>query len=425
MQKKNNNLTEKIPQGFLDDLTFISKKIESIGHECYVVGGGVRDLILGKTPKEFDLTTSARPEEVKSLFSKVIETGIKHGTVTVLLKGGSYEITTFRKDIDYVDGRRPEKIEFGVSLSEDLKRRDFTMNAIALNVLSNEFVDEHDGLADISNRIIRTIGDSVSRFSEDGLRPVRAIRFVSTLAFSIEDETYKAIRETRHVTKKVSVERFHDELNKILTSDDPFSGVYELFKNDIFSLFLNREVEIPENIENIKKINFLDIEPFFLRLFFLFDFLKTEPLPELDLKKLKYSNENTKGAIFYFLLRENCPNLKNYNEIEIRKFLSFVRKHYPREKMQFLLNAFFSFLKIEYTTEDVINFRESIQGILKTNPPLVLSDLKVDGNSIIKKFPEIEKIKIGGILQNCLNRVLEEPNLNTVEGLEKIILLEL
>nr|MBP9888167.1 hypothetical protein [Leptospiraceae bacterium] len=232
-------LINQIPENDKKDLEFISSKIKESGHESYLIGGSVRDLILGKKPHEYDLTTSSHPEHVKKLFKRVIETGIQHGTVTVMLADNAYEITTFRKDIDYTDGRRPDKIEFGASLSEDMKRRDFTMNAIALNILSGKMIDENNGIADIQNKLIRTIGNPLERFGEDGLRPIRAIRFQSTLNFQIESETYKAIFLTRHITEKISRERFHDELNKILNSQNAFIGLYELYKNQIFELFTN------------------------------------------------------------------------------------------------------------------------------------------------------------------------------------------
>ena len=203
-----------IPPKNLEDLQFISRTLNEAGYKCYLVGGSVRDLAIGKVPYEYDLTTSAKPEDVKKIFRKVVDTGIKHGTVTVIVNGEGYEVTTFRLDIGYSDGRRPDAIIYGETLSDDLKRRDFTMNALALDLLTEEFVDEHNGLEDIQNKIIRTIGIPEERFTEDGLRPIRALRFISTLGFSIEEATYRAIYKTRSITAKISVERFHDELNK-------------------------------------------------------------------------------------------------------------------------------------------------------------------------------------------------------------------
>ena len=140
-------LIDSIPLNFKKDLEFISKEIHDSGKESFLIGGSVRDLILGKKPHEYDLTTSMLPEEIKKKFKRVIETGIQHGTVTIMLGDNAYEITTYRKDIDYTDGRRPDKIEFGASLSEDMKRRDFTMNAIALDLVTERLIDENHGIA--------------------------------------------------------------------------------------------------------------------------------------------------------------------------------------------------------------------------------------------------------------------------------------
>lgn len=146
---------------------------------------------MNKIPKEYDFTTNAEPKQVKKLFRTVIDTGIDHGTVTIVLDRINYEVTTYRIDKDYLDGRRPEHVEFGTTLQEDLKRRDFTMNALAYDLQTGQLVDEHFGLNDIENKLIRTIGNPIKRFSEDGLRPIRALRFASTLDFTIEFETKK------------------------------------------------------------------------------------------------------------------------------------------------------------------------------------------------------------------------------------------
>lgn len=169
-----------IPQNNLNHLLQIDSALKGAGFECFLVGGSVRDLVMGKIPKEYDLTTNAEPKQVKRLFRTVIDTGIEHGTVTVVLDKVHYEVTTYRIDKDYTDGRRPDHVEFGTTLSEDLKRRDFTMNALAFDLTTGLLVDEHSGQKDIQERTIRTIGNPIKRFSEDGLRPIRALRFAST-----------------------------------------------------------------------------------------------------------------------------------------------------------------------------------------------------------------------------------------------------
>ncbi|MDF7682636.1 CCA tRNA nucleotidyltransferase [Lactobacillus sp. ESL0679] len=192
----------------------VLKTLEQAGFEAYFVGGSVRDLILGRHIHDIDIATSAYPEEVKKLFSRSIDTGIKHGTVTVLYNDGSYEITTFRTESGYQDYRRPDHVTFVQNLSEDLKRRDFTINALAMNT-SGEIIDLFDGLGDLQKHIIRAVGDPEKRFNEDALRMMRAVRFMSQLQFSLETKTEQAVKDNHQLLQKISVERIRDEFVKM------------------------------------------------------------------------------------------------------------------------------------------------------------------------------------------------------------------
>ena len=418
-------LINQIPENDKKDLEFISSKIKESGYESYLIGGSVRDLILGKKPHEYDLTTSSHPEHVKKLFKRVIETGIQHGTVTVMLADNAYEITTFRKDIDYTDGRRPDKIEFGASLSEDMKRRDFTMNAIALNILSGKMIDENNGIADIQNKLIRTIGNPLERFGEDGLRPIRAIRFQSTLNFQIESETYKAIFLTRHITEKISRERFHDELNKILNSQNAFIGLYELYKNQIFELFTNEIFTKNLNLELLKNIDKLEVSPLGLRLVFLLNLLLEDndklSKAEVILKDFRYSKSNSKDALFYLELFNDNYNIENMSVIEIRKFLSKIVSYTGKREIELILKGFLSYIRIFSDKIQFQNFENTISDILNSNSPLTLKELAVNGNKIIEKFPEMDKRKLGFILQGILKQILEDPELNEEEKIFRLI----
>ena len=184
------------------------------------MGGCVRDSLLGKEPEDWDITTSARPGEVKSIFSRTIDTGIQHGTVTVMLNRQGYEVTTYRVDGEYEDGRHPKSVDFTTSLLEDLKRRDFTINAMAYNSREG-LVDAFGGIEDLENRVIRCVGSAVNRFTEDALRILRAVRFSAQLDFRIEDETYEAISIIAPNLEKVSKERIATELTKLLLSSHP------------------------------------------------------------------------------------------------------------------------------------------------------------------------------------------------------------
>ena len=190
------------------------------GHEAYAVGGCVRDMVLGREPEDWDITTSATPHEVKKIFRRTVDTGILHGTVTVLMDKDHYEVTTYRLDGEYEDNRHPKQVSFTSSLAEDLKRRDFTINAMAYNEKEG-FVDLFGGLEDINRGLIRCVGSPEERFDEDALRILRAIRFSAQLGFTIEEETLKAIRKRCANLNNISAERIRVELTKLLISDHP------------------------------------------------------------------------------------------------------------------------------------------------------------------------------------------------------------
>ncbi|MCI8669591.1 MAG: CCA tRNA nucleotidyltransferase [Lachnospiraceae bacterium] len=203
-----------------ESVQLILKTLMEHGFEAYAVGGCVRDAVLGRTPNDWDITTSAKPEEVKRLFRKTIDTGIAHGTVTVMLSRTGYEVTTYRIDGEYEDGRHPKNVEFTGNLVEDLKRRDFTINAMAYNHIHG-LVDAFDGIGDIRSRRIRCVGNPSDRFNEDALRILRAVRFAAGLDFEIEEETKKAVSLLAGNLRKISRERIQAELEKLLMSDHP------------------------------------------------------------------------------------------------------------------------------------------------------------------------------------------------------------
>ena len=205
----------------------ILTRLEDAGFRAYIVGGCVRDMYLGREPKDWDITTSATPDEVKSLFDKVVPTGEKYGTVTVMMGSVGYEVTTMRRDGIYKDGRRPESVDFTDSIVEDLARRDLTINAVARDRHGNAF-DPFDGIRDLNNGVIRAVGVPSERFMEDALRMMRVPRFAAQLAFSVEEHTIAAITNLSSLIRNVSPERIRDELVKILMSDHPIIGLHGL-----------------------------------------------------------------------------------------------------------------------------------------------------------------------------------------------------
>lgn len=202
------------------DVKHIIDVLMENGYEAYAVGGCVRDSILGRVPGDWDITTSALPMQVKGLFRRTVDTGIQHGTVTVMLGRNGYEVTTYRIDGKYEDSRHPESVEFTPKLEEDLKRRDFTINAMAYND-EHGIVDIFDGVGDLQRKIIRCVGNAHDRFDEDALRILRAVRFSAQLGFGIEENTARAAKELAVNLKKISSERIHTEFNKMLKSPHP------------------------------------------------------------------------------------------------------------------------------------------------------------------------------------------------------------
>lgn len=226
----------KIPE----KLVKVSKFFSDNGFKSYLVGGAVRDMLMGKACHDYDIATNATPAQVMKIFRNVIPTGIAHGTVTIHIFGLELETTTFRTEAEYTDGRHPDSVKYAQTIEEDLSRRDFTMNAIAAELATGKITDPFNGQSDIKSRIIRTVGNPLERFSEDGLRPVRAIRFAGQLGFEIEKKTFDAI-SNEEILKKVegiSIERFRDEFCKILASEKPSAGIKLLEQAGILRIFV-------------------------------------------------------------------------------------------------------------------------------------------------------------------------------------------
>lgn len=237
----------------------ILETLKAQGFEAYAVGGCVRDVLLGRTPGDWDITTSARPQQVKKLFRRTIDTGIEHGTVTIMMGKTGYEVTTYRVDGEYEDGRHPRQVQFTSSLLEDLRRRDFTINAMAYSHETG-IVDAFGGMEDLDKRLIRCVGSAEERFSEDALRILRAIRFCAQLDFSIEEETQKAITAIAPNLEKVSRERIQMELTKLLLSDHPerIRQVYEAgtgaYVSPAFGALPWETVEIAASLPAVKYV---------------------------------------------------------------------------------------------------------------------------------------------------------------------------
>ena len=264
------------------------------GYECYLVGGCVRDMLMGKEPHDYDLTTSARPEQMQQVFAecKVIETGIKHGTLTLLTDGGGVEITTYRIDGDYKDNRRPESVSFTPNLKEDLARRDFTVNAMAMDACGN-LIDLYNGKDDIAAKLIRCVGDPERRFNEDGLRILRALRFAAVLGFTIHDETADAIHNLSHLLGSISAERVREELFKLICGPSAesvitqFAEVLLPFLPQISHKFLTEFTQLIGQLPPMPEV----------RLAALYALFSNEIGLDTAMSHLKTSNKQKKAAV--------------------------------------------------------------------------------------------------------------------------------
>ena len=237
---------DKLPQEFVQAQPILAN-LEQAGYEAYFVGGSVRDTLLGAPIHDVDIASSAFPEEVKVLFNRTVDTGIQHGTVMVLDHGEGYEITTFRTESTYTDFRRPDSVTFVRSLSEDLKRRDFTINALAMRH-DGEVVDLFDGLSDMKNGIIRAVGDAETRFTEDALRMMRALRFSAQLGFRIADDTRQALRDLAPNLTRIAVERIRVEFEKMLMGGNAAESLKLALDDGVINYLPGEPLKIWDNI---------------------------------------------------------------------------------------------------------------------------------------------------------------------------------
>ncbi len=383
------------------DVRYIIDILTQNGYEAYAVGGCVRDSILGRVPGDWDITTSALPQQVKALFRRTIDTGIQHGTVTIMLGKNGYEVTTYRIDGKYEDSRHPGSVEFTPNLEEDLKRRDFTINAMAYND-ENGVVDIFGGIDDIRNRIIRCVGNAHDRFTEDALRILRAVRFSAQLGFEIDKATKDAARELAPTLVKISRERIHTELNKLLLSDNPdyFSVVYELGVMKVI-------------ISELEGVNSGDID----RLKVLIK--RTKPcLPERYAALLSVIGKDKTRAVLKGLKLDNATismavKLVEYlgitpalTEPQMRHYINEVGKEDALRVIDFNLSFADESMHEEYT-----DMRKLCAHVLERGDCTSLKELDVTGKDLVDAGFEAGK-QLGELLNSLLTEVLDNPSLN-------------
>ncbi len=432
-----------------ENIRFILKTLKNEGFEAYIVGGVVRNSMLNLPLTDTDITTNALPDEIERIFEKTIPTGKKYGTITVRRNKINYELTTYRSETNYSDGRRPDIVKFSNSLSEDLMRRDFTINALCMDVDEN-ILDLVDGKKDIENKLIRAIGNAEDRFKEDALRMIRGVRIMTQLEFTIEDETEKALIQNSNLIANVSRERIREELNKLILSDKPSIGIRKLIKTGLMAHIIPEYIETVgfeqhnpyhdkdvfehsmEVLDNVESKLELRLAAFFHDIgkpscfsqsedgrghFFGHHIISAEMCRDI-MQRLHYSNimiENVTTLVRYHLLKS--VDMKDKG---VKRYINNVGIH--RLDDMFKLNV--ADIKGKAFTanyEKVNSLRKKVDDILSRKEPLSRKDLAVNGRDLERL--RIEKGKqYTEIFDILLDYVLEFPEKNNRNDLfEKII----
>lgn len=397
-----------------EKVELIIRTLNDAGYEAFAVGGCVRDSLLGRLPEDWDITTSAKPEQVKALFRRTIDTGIQHGTVTIMFGKDGYEVTTYRIDGLYEDGRHPKDVTFTTNLVEDLKRRDFTINAMAFD--RNGIVDEFDGLTDLKNGIIRAVGNPLDRFSEDALRILRALRFSAQLNYQIEADTGKAITVLRENLRQISAERIRVELQKLLLSAHP-GKIEDVYTYGITQIVLPEydaytDEERTQTVATLNRCVDEGITDKSVRLACLL-FSAGAGAGKSVLKRLKYDNETIR--------RVNL--LLSYGTEQFAITPEGVRRQVVKIG-QDMMEVVFDFQTAMGMPGDYTNdYRAEYQRILDAGECLSMKELALTGQDLIGLGMAPGK-EMGETLQRLFDAVLSDPDLNTKEALTELALLK-
>ncbi|WP_407454591.1 CCA tRNA nucleotidyltransferase, partial [Methanobrevibacter sp.] len=368
---------------------------ENAGFEAWCVGGAVRDLIMGLTPSDYDITTNAEPEVIMSIFSKTVTTGIKHGTVTVITDDGNIEVTTYRTEGIYSDHRSPDNVDFVKSVDEDIKRRDFTVNAILYNPKKG-ICDPQNGISDIKNKILRCIGEPHERFSEDALRIMRLFRFSAQLGFDIEKDTIDSALELSYLLKNISIERIFVELKRTFTANQP-EAINPLLKCGALAFLGLNDNEMPSIIKHL-------INDFSLRFAV---FCNKNNYNSINvLKNLKADNQTIENVKIYTeLLNSPVPETKS----DIKRLLNI-------SSVDFITNIFNYYSCLSLNVEKLY---QCLNDIINNNEPYLIKDLAINGNDL--KELGYSGHKIGEILEIILDKVIDNPEINYREKLISLI----
>ena len=430
-----------------EKVSFIINTLMRAGYEAYAVGGCVRDVMLNRTPMDWDITTSAKPHEVKQLFGHTIDTGILHGTVTVMLEQEGFEVTTYRIDGEYEDASHPKEVSFTSDLLEDLKRRDFTINAMAYNDTQG-LVDAFDGVGDLKRGIIRCVGRATERFSEDALRMLRAVRFSAQLGFVLEEETRAAIVELAPNIAKVSAERIQMELVKLLTSNHPeeIRTAYETGLPAVYLPEFDRMMETAQNNPHhcytvgehtLMALQGVEADKVLRLTMLLHDVAKPvchttdengidhfyghpqkgSEMARMILRRLKFDNDTTDRVSALVRWHDDNPELSPRS---VRRAISRIGlERYPA---LFAVKRADTLAQSTYCREEKLTYLDAYEAlyheVMEKQQCLTIKQLAVTGSDLIEAGMQPGK-EIGSVLKQLLELVLEAPELNTKEKLLK------
>ena len=377
------------------NISFVLNTLLENGYSAYIVGGCVRDLLCGKQPHDYDITTSALPCEIQNLFKKTVATGIKHGTVTVIIDSTPIEVTTFRTENTYSDNRHPESVNFVKDIKEDLSRRDFTVNAMCYNNQEG-LIDIFDGVNDIKNRTLRAVGNAETRFSEDALRVLRLFRFAATLQFDIEKNTFDAALKCAPLLKNISAERIFTELKKSALGNN-VSVLSSLLQTNTLS-------DYALNNHDLSKLKDLKCEEN-LRVFALLYLTSTDLQKTLD--TLKCSNY---FKDYCFKMEYLITNGIKEDKISLKKALNYADYDIVCDYLEYLQSIL---------NTDSSNHKTLLNEIITANEPYKISHLQITGSDI--KALGFSGKDVGDKLNFLLNKVIEKPDTNTREKLLNLI----
>lgn len=431
----------------------ICRRLRDAGHRAWIVGGCLRDLLADRPVNDWDVCTSALPAQVQQTFKRVIPTGIEHGTVTVLLGGVHYEVTTLRGEGAYSDGRRPDSVHFVADIEQDLARRDFTVNAIAYDPLDDQLVDPFGGRADMERRLLRAVGDPVERFSEDGLRVLRAARFVATLEFELDADTAAAIPRTIDTFRKVSPERVRDEWLKTMKAKRPSRAFRVMAETGILEATypeLAAQVGCTQNKwhsfdvwgHSLETLDALEGDPVLRVAGLLHDVGKPRTrafsdktqdytfynhemigadMADVWLRAFRFSNEERERVVHLVRNHLVCYS-DDWSDAGVRRFVKRVGKEGLEDLLRLArADALGKGRPVDAELDGLLRLRKRVDAVIAAGSALSTRDLAVNGQDVMKRLAIKPSRRIGEVLEQLLERVLEQPELNERDALLAMI----